>query len=84
MHVLSALALCVSSVFAVEPLVNLGYARYEGTEAPNGVTSWLGMRFAAPPVGELRFAAPADPEVNTAIQPADQVRNIMSGWGNVG
>lgn len=42
-------------------LVDVGYAHYLGVELPNGITQWLGMRFAAPPLGDLRFRAPADP-----------------------
>jgi carboxylesterase type B len=52
--------------------VNLGYASYEGRTA-SGVTQWLGMRFAAPPVGALRFAAPQDPLSVAGIQQATQV-----------
>lgn len=40
---------------AVSPqLANLGYAVYEGTfNSTSNVTEFLGIRFAAPPVGEL-------------------------------
>jgi hypothetical protein len=42
-------------------VVDLGYASYRGQSLDNGVSHWLGMRYAAPPVGDLRFAAPQDP-----------------------
>ncbi|KAF2085512.1 alpha/beta-hydrolase [Saccharata proteae CBS 121410] len=45
---------------AVDPLVNLGYASYHGTRLNNGVTQWMGMPYAAPPIGKNRFAAPQD------------------------
>lgn len=41
--------------------VDLGYAQYKGLRTPNGIDKWLGMRYAAPPLGDLRFRAPQDP-----------------------
>ena len=67
-------AVGVSSVQAVDPLVDLGNTRYLGTALPNGISQWLGMRYAAPPLGDLRFRAPVDPPVNDTIQVADQVQ----------
>ncbi|KAK8113582.1 triacylglycerol [Apiospora sp. TS-2023a] len=46
---------------AVDPLVDLKYTKLQGTPLGNGATQWLGVRYAAPPVGDLRFAAPIDP-----------------------
>jgi hypothetical protein len=48
-------------------------AQYEGTALSNGITQWLGMRFAAPPVGDLRFAPPQDPPFQEGITAADHV-----------
>ncbi|KAF5512700.1 putative secreted lipase [Colletotrichum aenigma] len=42
------------------PRVDLGYATYEGTALSNGVNQFLGMRFAAPPVGQNRFKLPQE------------------------
>ncbi|KAH7128534.1 carboxylesterase [Dendryphion nanum] len=53
-----ALLLQVVSVLAVEPVVDLGYAKYQGRIVGDGTTQWLGLRYAQPPLGELRFAAP--------------------------
>ena len=39
-------------------LVDLGYAKYRGVSNGNGVTKFLGLRYAAAPLGNLRFAAP--------------------------
>ena len=54
--------------------VDLGCNKYEGVSAPNNVTKWLGMRYAAPPLGELRFMPPEDAPCSEAVQVADQVR----------
>ena len=31
---------------AVDPIVDLSYSEYEGTALPNGVSQWLGIRYA--------------------------------------
>lgn len=56
------------------PIVNLGYSQYEGTTLSSGVNQYLGMRYAAPPLGELRFRAPAEPLTTSGIQSATAVR----------
>lgn len=54
-------ALLLPLTLAVDPLVHLNYTSYRGTALPNGVTQWLGLRYAAPPLGNLRFAGPQPP-----------------------
>ena len=56
---------------AVKPLVQLDYTSYQGVPLPNGVTQWLGVRYAAPPVGDLRFREPQAPLQMNGTQPAD-------------
>ena len=68
----------VTNSSTAEPLVDLGYSRYLGTALPNGISQWLGIRYAAPPLGELRFRAPMDPPVNDTVQVADQVGSRAS------
>jgi hypothetical protein len=63
----------VSTVGAVKPLVDVSYSKYQGVSLDNGVTQWLGVRYAAPPVGDLRFAAPCDPVKNKTTIMADTV-----------
>ncbi|KZP26485.1 alpha/beta-hydrolase [Athelia psychrophila] len=44
------------------PVVDLGYARYRGsTDLASNITSFLGIRYATPPTGSLRFQAPKPP-----------------------
>lgn len=72
MQLIATVLLLVEAVTAVSPLVKLQYASYEGTALPNGVTQWLGLRYAAPPLGDLRFAAPQDPKPEYKTQQANE------------
>ncbi|RKF76923.1 Lipase 2 [Golovinomyces cichoracearum] len=60
-------------------IVDLGYARYQGVEIAAGVKYWLGVRFAAAPVGNLRWRAPVDPAVDNSLQDASQFKPICIG-----
>lgn len=61
-------------VGAVDVTVSLNYSTYIGTaQVGTGVTQWLGIRYAAPPLGDLRFMPPQDPPVVLTPQTADQV-----------
>ncbi|TVY51882.1 putative secreted lipase [Lachnellula cervina] len=51
--------------------INLGYATYEGSTNGLGINEFLGMRYAAPPLVNLRFRAPRDPLNETSIVKAD-------------
>lgn len=77
-HILYILSLFVTFVLSLpaEPnqdVVDLGYSSYQGTSLDNGVSRWLGIRYAAPPVGDLRFRAPKDPLKTTTLQMATAV-----------
>ena len=55
----------VSSLASSSLEVDVGYAVYQGyQEAPFNV--WLGIRFAAPPLGDNRWRAPQNPAQNTS------------------
>ncbi|OAA50810.1 Carboxylesterase, type B [Beauveria brongniartii RCEF 3172] len=64
------MALVVQTVLAVPSIVTLPYAKYNGLVLSNGVTQWLGMRYAAPPIGDRRFRPPEEPLSETRIQEA--------------
>ncbi|KAH8113786.1 cephalosporin esterase [Phellopilus nigrolimitatus] len=59
--------------FADSPqTVNLKYATYQGTlNSTSNITSFLGLRYAKPPIGDLRFQAPAPPLTVTVVQLAN-------------
>ena len=43
----------VASSETTAPIVDLGYAQYQGSaDVQTNITSFLGIRYAAPPVGE--------------------------------
>ncbi|KAE8440962.1 hypothetical protein EG329_006151 [Mollisiaceae sp. DMI_Dod_QoI] len=67
---LTSLAVLATIASAVDPLVDLTYAKYQGQTLQNGVNQWLALRFAAPPTGSLRFAAPQPPVTQSSIQDA--------------
>ena len=68
------LAILFSSIEAVDPVVSLPYGKYQGKALNNGISQWLGMRYAAAPVGNLRFEAPQFPPHHDGIAPATKVR----------
>ncbi|KAF5330005.1 hypothetical protein D9611_010515 [Ephemerocybe angulata] len=60
------------------PIVNLGYAQYQGVPNTKGNTDFLGIRYAAPPVGNLRFREPQAPAAVKGVQVANKQPNICS------
>ena len=54
-------------------VVDLGYSKYRGTTLSSGVNQYIGMRYASPPVGPLRFRGPKAPLVTTGVQNATAV-----------
>ncbi|KAJ7302881.1 Alpha/Beta hydrolase protein [Mycena albidolilacea] len=75
---LRALSVCTTAtlLFAtppvraqVTPIVDLGYAQYQGAvNTDNNITHFFGIRFAAPPTGDLRFRAPQPPANISGVQ----------------
>ncbi|KAH8429665.1 putative carboxylesterase [Aspergillus melleus] len=64
------LPLLASALPTGAPVVDLGYSTYRGVRLSGGIDQYVGMRFAAPPLAELRFRAPRDPVQETSIQNA--------------
>lgn len=62
MKFLLALGLCgtaLASLFAHQKdIVDLGYAKYMGNRSYSNAVAYLGVPYAEPPLGELRFRAP--------------------------
>jgi hypothetical protein len=55
------------------PEIDLGYTKVQGLSYPNGISQWLGIRYAQPPLGILRFAEPQNVLENSTTQMAVQV-----------
>ena len=43
------------------PVIHLSYASYRGTQLHNNISQFLGLRYAEPPLGSLRWRAPLPP-----------------------
>lgn len=69
----AVLTATAASTAASSPTVTLDYATYEGIRQEDGVDVYLGMRYAAPPTGDLRFKAPQDPVVEMGTTEAKAV-----------
>jgi carboxylesterase type B len=67
------LATSLQATSAVQDVVNLGYAKYQGQTLSNGISQWVGMRYAAPPLGDLRFRPAIDPHTESSVQDATKV-----------
>ncbi|MBW0545653.1 hypothetical protein O181_085368 [Austropuccinia psidii MF-1] len=65
-----SLTCLVQTISAVDTLVDLGYAKYQGLTLSNGVNQWLSLRFAAPVTGAHRFSKPQPPLKENRIQDA--------------
>ncbi|KAL4933186.1 Alpha/Beta hydrolase protein [Aspergillus undulatus] len=68
---------------AASSVINLGYTKYKGTALSSVVSQFLGMRYAEPPVGDLRWRAPRDPSTRSGVQSADQWPPIYCLFVNV-
>ncbi|KAL2134032.1 hypothetical protein VTI74DRAFT_1196 [Chaetomium olivicolor] len=61
--------------------VDLSYATYEGLRLSTGVNAFLGMRYATPPVGELRWRAPVEPGYEEGVVKATRYAPVCLGVG---
>ncbi|KAF5345008.1 hypothetical protein D9757_013981 [Collybiopsis confluens] len=76
----SLLSIAATSTLAIPqsrqsgaPTIDLGYAQYQGVfDEVNNLTSYFGIRYAAPPTGNLRWRAPQAPANNdSTVQQAN-------------
>ncbi|KIH95138.1 hypothetical protein SPBR_03435 [Sporothrix brasiliensis 5110] len=65
----------------VYPPSSNGGSDHDTRASPIAVNKFLGMRYAAPPVGARRWQAPAPPDNETAPQAATDFRPICLGMG---
>ncbi|KAF7314362.1 Carboxylic ester hydrolase [Mycena kentingensis (nom. inval.)] len=66
------ISLALSSSTNAASAVDVGYARYQGISDPaTNITSFLGIRYAAPPTGTFRWRAPQIPKKIEEVQLAD-------------
>lgn len=73
-----------SSSLPKSAIVDLGYSRYQGVSLHYGVDEYLGMRYAKPPMNELRFRAPEDPEHSDNLLDASSVRILRRSFQDAG
>ena len=70
------IALYIPFVLCVSPLVDLGYTKLQGVAGLPGTTQWLGIRYAAAPIGQLRFANPQEPPSTEGVVDSTKVCTI--------
>ncbi|KAF5360984.1 hypothetical protein D9756_005141 [Leucocoprinus leucothites] len=80
----SLLAVLTASLAAPQaPVVDLGYAKYQGTvNRDTGNVQYLGVRYAAAPTGSLRWREPHAPEATSGVQLANKQPNTCMQAGN--
>ncbi|MDY0746410.1 carboxylesterase family protein [Paucibacter sp. R3-3] len=61
---------CWDSAPATERLTTLGYVDGVDHAATTGTYAWLGVPYAQPPAGALRWMPPVDPQPWTGVRPA--------------
>ncbi|TDL29079.1 alpha/beta-hydrolase [Rickenella mellea] len=72
--VLIGASLATVNAATSSPVVNLGYAQYQGAlNTTTNVTTFMGIRYASPPTGTLRFQAPQAPATVSGVQIANVI-----------
>ncbi|KAI9147559.1 Pyrethroid hydrolase-like protein [Paramyrothecium foliicola] len=72
LQLLTGASLLSSLAIAVPEIVDLGYSQYRGVALSNGNSQWLAMRYAAPPIYDMRFKPPAEPPTTEGVQSAEK------------
>ena len=60
-------------ISAVGVSVDLGYLKIQGINPGNGVSQWLGIPYAAAPLGQYRWTAPVDYPPDSQLYLANSV-----------
>ncbi|KAJ7848481.1 Alpha/Beta hydrolase protein [Mycena olivaceomarginata] len=69
-QILIVAATILSTSAQSTPIVDLGYAQYQGAVSAANISHFLGIRYAAAPLGDLRFRGPQPPANVTGVQQA--------------
>ncbi|KAJ7476916.1 Alpha/Beta hydrolase protein [Mycena galericulata] len=83
----TTIAIAAPSIAAqalASPVIDLGYAQYQGTvNTSTNLTTFLGVPYAAAPIGDLRFRAPQPPQNATGVHQATAEPNqcFQAGGG---
>jgi para-nitrobenzyl esterase len=72
----------VSQTKTDAPVVRIRYGAIRGASAPAAIESFLGIPFAAPPVGNLRWRPPQDPAAWTNVRDATHYGNACTQRNN--
>ncbi len=80
-----AIAACSNGDATAPALRDTSYGKVQGADdtAASGTYFWKGIRFAKPPVGELRWKAPVDPDRSDATIDATQFGNACVQYGRI-
>ncbi|PNS20113.1 Secreted lipase [Sphaceloma murrayae] len=77
---LAAVVCVAASQNTTGPIVDLGYGQFRGTVNTSvRTTTYFGLRYAQPPVGELRFRAPRPIEGSTYYNPSNVTDATQAG-----
>ena len=75
---LSTILIVLARLFAVSSaqrdIVDTGYAKYLGNRSYSDTVAYLGIPYAEPPIGDLRFRAPL---------PLNKTRVMLAAGGSV-
>jgi len=82
----SYICLCKSAIAqSGDPVVSLTTGQIRGTVLPGGRAEFLGVPFAEPPIGDLRWHEPVPPKVWSGIREAKRfgapcAQNVAGDW----
>ncbi|KAI0733810.1 alpha/beta-hydrolase [Fomitopsis betulina] len=71
-----ALAELIAAADHSTPVIDLGYAQYQGSfDSSSNVSHFFGIRYAQPPTDDLRWRAPQTPTTTAGVQQATEQPN---------